>query len=143
MNIQYYSVEQIKKLNILSIENINKIINNERFNKYIIKDKDNILINSSLLYCINEGLININENKNEYNNIDVIEENKILKLKIEELNNKLLEYTDKFIDITNKAQSIAENIVLSNREQNIIKAIDGESPQKKNILKRLFKKSRE
>ena len=143
MKIQYYSIEQIKNLNILSIEDINKILSNERFNKYILKDKDNILINSSLLYCIKEELININENKNEYNIIDVIEENKLLKLKIEELNNKLLEYTDKFIDITNKAQSIAENIVLSNREQNIIKAIDGESPQKKNIFKRLFKKSRE
>ena len=143
MKTQYYSIEQIKKLNILSQDDINAILNNNKFNKYIIKNSNDILINTSIVFCVSERLININESNEQENNIHIFEENKELKNKIEELNAKLLEYTDRFIVIAEKAQSITENIVLSSREQNIIKAIDAESPQKKNIFKRLFKKSRE
>ena len=143
MKTQYYSIEQIEKLNLLSKEDINLILSDERFKSCIMKNSNNILIDTSIIFCVSKGFINLKENKTEEKNINVLEENKLLKQKIEELNNKLFDYTDRFIEMANKAQNIAENVVLSSREQNIIKAIDGESPHKKNIFKRIFKKSRE
>ena len=148
INKQYYNKRQIIDNKILNENDIDILLNDERLSKYIIESAETTLFEKSVIDCLYYGLIPLKESKTAQINIDnqnintdyLLKELESKQRQIEDLQIKLNSYAEKFIEFAEKSQSIAENLVMSNRENNIIKAIESENPQKTNIFHRIFNK---